>query len=199
MLLYLATSNTHKIKEISEILPSCFNLRSPSELKTSFEPIEETGESFAENAFLKAQNFATLIEFEAAVLAEDSGLEVLALNGAPGVNSARYSSPHATDEENCLKLLHELKCHQKRSARFVCHLHLILPSRESVKFEAELLGSIGQKQEGKRDGFGYDPLFIPQNETKCLAQLGSIYKNQVSHRALALKKLILWLETKHFI
>lgn len=158
---------------------------------------DETGETFAENAHLKAATVFAALGSETAVLADDSGLEVAALHGAPGVQSARYAGNDACDDENVRKLLAELSRHEDRTARFVCALCLILPSVAARPGEAPrvftaeglLDGRITSSPRGT-DGFGYDPVFEPLGRTQTLAESSPADKDRVSHRGAAAKALL---------
>lgn len=152
--------------------------------------VEETGTTFEENARLKAETIAQLTG--KIVLADDSGLKVDALGGLPGVWSARFSGPGATDERNNQKLLHELSVvfdQEARSAQFHCTLVLAKPGKESLVVEADWPGFIAYDMKGEH-GFGYDPLFIVADTGRRAAELNTEEKNSQSHRALALKKLL---------
>lgn len=152
--------------------------------------VEETGTTFEENARLKAETIAQLTG--KIVLADDSGLKVDALGGLPGVWSARFSGPDATDAKNNQKLLHELAMvfdQKDRSALFHCTLVLAKPGKESLVVEADWPGFIGFDVKGDH-GFGYDPLFIVAETGQRAAELSTEEKNNQSHRALALKKLL---------
>lgn len=152
--------------------------------------VAETGVTFEENARLKAETIAELTG--KMVLADDSGLKVDALGGLPGVWSARFSGPDATDELNNAKLLHELAMVfdlKNRSAQFHCTLVMAAPNRESLVVEADWEGFIGMELRGE-NGFGYDPLFLVGETGKTSAELSLEEKNQISHRAKALEKLV---------
>ncbi|HEM3690722.1 TPA: nucleoside-triphosphate diphosphatase [Streptococcus suis] len=152
--------------------------------------VAETGMNFEENARLKAETIAELTG--KMVLADDSGLKVDALGGLPGVWSARFSGPEATDERNNSKLLHELAMVfeiKDRSAQFHCTLVMAAPNRESLVVEADWDGYIGMERRGE-NGFGYDPLFLVGETGKTAAELSLEEKNQISHRAQALEKLV---------
>ncbi|HFU3863247.1 TPA: nucleoside-triphosphate diphosphatase [Streptococcus suis] len=152
--------------------------------------VAETGMTFEENARLKAETIAELTG--KMVLADDSGLKVDALGGLPGVWSARFSGPEATDERNNSKLLHELAMVfeiKDRSAQFHCTLVMVAPNRESLVVEADWDGYIGMERRGE-NGFGYDPLFLVGETGKTAAELSLEEKNQISHRAQALEKLV---------
>lgn len=152
--------------------------------------VAETGMTFEENARLKAETIAELTG--KMVLADDSGLKVDALGGLPGVWSARFSGPDATDELNNAKLLHELAMVfelKDRTAQFHCTLVMATPNRESLVVEADWQGYIGMDLRGK-NGFGYDPLFLVGETGKTSAELSLEEKNTISHRAQALEKLV---------
>jgi XTP/dITP diphosphohydrolase len=196
--LILASGNAHKIQEIGTMLPDNFRLKSMKDVGI-LEEIPETGITLRENAELKARYVYDLLKnrsVEAAVLADDSGLEVLALHGAPGVYSARYAGEPKNDMANNTKLLFELKNSTNREARFVTVLVLILNGK-SYTFEGEVKGTIAYEPRGSH-GFGYDPLFIPRGFRSTFADLGEELKNSISHRSEALKKLLLFFESHPF-
>ena len=192
--LILATRNAHKVQEIQDILGKRFRIQSLKAYPTAPELIEDK-DTFAGNAARKATQLAQWLRRpEAFVLADDSGLEVDALNGAPGVHSARFAaadatqgnSPDSANIEKLLRLLRDLPP-EKRSARFRCVLALV--SGESVQtFDGACEGHIAMEPSGTR-GFGYDPVFVPSGYSKSFAELGDDIKNQISHRARALQKL----------
>ncbi len=191
-----ASSNKHKIQEIRAMLPTNIELLSMKEMGI-LEDIPETGNTISENAELKAwyvYNGLNSMGIEAQVLADDSGLEVTALNGAPGVYSARYAGEEKNNEANNTKLLNELKLITKREARFVTTLALIR-NKTLYKFEGEIQGTIAYEARGS-EGFGYDPLFIPRGYRSTFAELGEEVKNRISHRAEALKKCLNFLFKK---
>lgn len=148
--------------------------------------VMEDGRSFAENAERKARALSRARRDEL-VVADDSGLEVAALGGAPGIFSARFAGENATDPENVEKLLSELGDETKREARFCCALALALNGKVVANFLGDVLGRITNAPSG-RDGFGYDPVFVPDGYENTFAELGEI-KNQISHRAHALAQL----------
>jgi len=150
-----------------------------------FEEIPETGTTLSQNACIKAKEAFSICGLN--VFSDDTGLEVEALNGAPGVYSARYAGPAKLAKDNMDKLLAELKDKQNRKARFVTVICLIYEGREFL-FEGELRGEIGHSLKGD-NGFGYDPVFIPENQSKTLAELSSEEKNKISHRAKAIEAL----------
>ncbi len=185
-LLIVATRNRGKSKEIREFLQDF-----PVEIKdlNDFGPIPEAiedGETFEENAYKKASFTAKVLGFPA--LADDSGLEVEALGGAPGVHSARYAGPEADDAENNRKLLAALAGNPNRKARFCCVLSLAVPSGPALTYEATCEGVIGEAPRGEH-GFGYDPLFYYPPLAKTFAELTTGEKSQVSHRGKALSEL----------
>ena len=189
----LATGNSGKIKELKELLADLpLQMLGLNEFSNARE-VEETGETFAENAVLKASGYALQTGLWA--LADDSGLEVAALGGAPGVLSARYGGKDSTDEEKIIKLLEELKKtrDKKRHARFVCAMAISDESGE-IRFLAEGVcdGAIAVTHSGTR-GFGYDPIFIPEGFDRTFGELESEIKMKISHRARAIKKIIRFL------
>ncbi len=180
----LASGNAHKIRELTQLLGPRFCIISMREAGFGGE-VEETGSSFSENAILKAQAVRDATGF--LTLADDSGLEVTALGGAPGVHSARYAGQHGDDAANNALLLKNMAGVEDRSARFVCALALASPFAPTQCFEGVCPGEIIQTPRGE-GGFGYDPLFLYESGVT-FAQMGEEEKNQVSHRARALKKL----------
>lgn len=187
--LYLATQNAHKIEELSALLGDHFLIRSISEL-TITEDIPETGLTLAENSMQKARYVAE--RFGVTCLADDSGLEVHALNGAPGVFSARYAGEPKNDDANCAKLLLEMQNVSNRQARFVTVL-TFHDNGHFVQFEGEVSGEIMHEARGQQ-GFGYDPLFTPSGETRTFAEMSLSEKNKIAHRARALEKFKLFVD-----
>jgi XTP/dITP diphosphohydrolase len=187
--LLVATRNAHKAREFREILGGQFEVCDLSTYPETPETIE-SGKTFAENAILKA--VAVSKEHPGFVIADDSGLEVDALGGAPGIFSARYAGKHATDEENVDKLLGELAGSGvqagERSARFRCVLALARSGKILATFEGIVEGRIIDVPKGKQ-GFGYDPVFVPNGFAETFAELSADRKNRISHRAKALGKL----------
>jgi XTP/dITP diphosphohydrolase len=184
----IASRNEGKIKEIKKImdLPGVTFL-TYRDLR-SWPQIEESGQTFEENAVIKAK--ILMHKFGLPVVADDSGLEVDALKGAPGVLSSRFAGKEASDEENNQKLLAALKSvpQKKRTARFRCVAIYLEPSGRIIKAEGVLEGQIGYEKKGS-SGFGYDPLFIPLGQKRTLAEIGLEEKNRISHRAQAFRKL----------
>lgn len=194
MQLWAATGNQGKINEYKALFESQpLELHSQNELSSYFSP-EESGDTFVANARIKAKSLAA-IKNDRWVFAEDSGLVVEGLGGMPGVHSARYAGDKAGDAENRAKLLKmlQIRSPQKREAYFSATVVLISPEREEFVFEGRLNGTISIRESGS-EGFGYDPVFIPEGEEKTLAELGVVFKNKVSHRRQAglalLNKLI---------
>jgi XTP/dITP diphosphohydrolase len=193
MELLVATRNTGKIKELRELLANLpVRLRGLDEFP-HISDVEETGATFAENAFLKAKIYAEKTGLYA--LADDSGLEVAALGGAPGVFSARYAGENATNEEKINKLLDELNKtkNKERLARFVCVMAFADKSGEIIHFEEGFCdGRIAEKSFGI-NGFGYDPIFIPEGFEETFGELNENVKQKISHRAQAVEKIIRFL------
>ena len=194
--LLVATRNPHKTRELQQILGSDFtvcDLRAHSEISE----IAETGTSFEENAKLKA--LAVSKKLPGLVAADDSGLEVDALGGAPGIYSARYAGTNATNKERIDKLLEELARidakKEQRSARFRCVLALARNGEVLGTFEGIVEGQIADRPRGSH-GFGYDPIFVPNGFQQTFGQLRPAEKNQLSHRARALKKLRAFLNSR---
>ncbi len=191
MRILVATTNAGKILELEQILGAegieiigLGNLTAPEDI--------ETGSTFAENALLKARYFHTRSGLM--TIADDSGLEVAALAGAPGVYSARYAGPDASDRERTMKLLEELKDvpAERRAARFVCAAAIVWDGGERV-FEDEARGVILSEPRG-RNGFGYDPVFYYPPLGRTFAELRAEEKSQVSHRGRAFRSLVGWLK-----
>jgi len=188
----IATTNLGKVREIEPLLRELGFL----EIKTlkDVPPIpqaEEKGKTFLENALEKAKYYAQ--HFNILTLADDSGLEVEALGGAPGVYSSRFAGENSTDEENIKKLLKLLEgvSFEKRKARFVCVIVVYHPSGKWIYSQGEWEGYIAEKPRGK-EGFGYDPVFlVPEyNLQKTAAELTKEEKNKISHRAKAIRALV---------
>lgn len=189
--LLIATRNMHKTKEITSILGDSFQVADLSGVPGAPE-VEETGSTFVENSTLKAVAISNVSE--ALILADDSGLEVDALQGAPGVYSARYAGPEADDRANNDKLLAALHGvpMEKRTARFRCVMVVARAGVVLGDFEGSVEGRILEQAAGT-GGFGYDPLFVPEGYTESFAELGPGIKNGLSHRARAMEKLVDWL------
>ena len=188
----VATSNKGKLKEIKQILSDVVHVAFliPSSITTENFDAEETGSTFKENALIKAQAYAE--KFKYVTLADDSGLEVDYLKGAPGVMSARYAGVGAKDADLCNKILKELDGvpFEKRTARFKCVICLYDPkSQKHVFSEGVCEGHIASKPSGS-NGFGYDPIFIPEGfAPRTIAEFPPEVKNSISHRGRALQAL----------
>lgn len=183
MKLVLATQNTEKLKEIKALLDfPGLDVVSALDLP-GIPPVEEDGATFEENAVKKAATLARLTGCWA--LADDSGLEVEALNGAPGVHSARYAGEPVKYTANNKKLLSALKGESNRRARFRCVLALANPDGDARCVEGTCEGTILEAPRGRK-GFGYDPLFQPDGYTQSFAEMDSTEKNRISHRGRAL-------------
>lgn len=199
-ILVLATRNQGKISEFKELLSSfSIEVKSVQDFGP-IPPVSEDGNTFEENAYKKAHTTARILGFP--VLADDSGLEVQALGGLPGVRSARYAGEEATDEENNLKLLEAMKGIVDRRASFKCVITIAVPRGPALTYEEACDGEITRKMKGNH-GFGYDPIFYYPPLKKTFAQLSVEEKNRVSHRgrtAAQLRdefdKVLMWLEQR---
>ena len=187
--LLFATRNAHKTAEIRKILGTQFQVNDLAE-HPEIPQIAETGRTFEDNAILKAVTVSKHIP--GFVVADDSGLEVDALGGAPGIYSARYAGPDASDNEKIEKLLEQLERvgapKNARRARFHCVLALARKGEVLGMFEGVVEGQIADRPRGSH-GFGYDPIFIPNGFQRTFGELEPAEKNQLSHRARALEKL----------
>ncbi len=185
-MIVIATQNPNKLIEFKEILKdSNIEVKSLADFGPIPEVIED-GDTFDKNAYKKAYHTARVLGLPA--IADDSGLVVEALGGAPGVYSARYAGPNATDKDNCSKLLNELDGKKNRRAHFSCVLSIAVPSGPALTYEARCDGVILEKTQGS-SGFGYDPVFYFEEYGKTFAELTMKEKNGVSHRGKALKEV----------
>ena len=184
----IATGNPGKAKEFEKMFADAGYAIKTLKDFPDLPDVKETGRTFEENARLKAETIANILQMP--VLADDSGLEVDALGGLPGIYSARFAGEHKNDGSNNAKLLYELTDvpDEKRGAQFHCTLVFAAPKKQSLVVEAKWRGRIGRIPRGD-NGFGYDPLFIVDGMDKTAAELSNEEKNQISHRGLALKKL----------
>ncbi len=188
MALLLASNNAGKLREVGALLAD-LRVVSPADLGIELD-VEETGQTFAANAELKARAYAAASGYIA--LADDSGLEVDALGGTPGVRSARYGAPDLDDEGRYLHLLSELQSYpepSQRIARFRCAISAISPDGRQCRAEGTCEGLIAQSPTGS-NGFGYDPVFFVPNHNATMAQLDAATKNSLSHRGQALAAVI---------
>jgi XTP/dITP diphosphohydrolase len=175
-----ASGNPHKLRELRELFPDWTIEALGTDLP------EETGATFYENARAKAVFARQVADGDVSVIGEDSGLEVAGLGGRPGIRSARYAGPDASDEENVDKLLEELSSvdDARRSARYVSELVVISPEGAVTRGTGTLEGRIAELPRGS-GGFGYDPVFVPAGEERTVAELGDVWKRGHSHRARA--------------
>lgn len=186
MRLVLVSRNEHKARELRSVLRGW-----QIELLPGGDLPAETGSSFYENARAKAEFGRTTGDPDAWMAGEDSGLEVDGLGGRPGIRSARYAGERASDEENVAKLLADLRpdpSEDARRARYVCELVCLSPTGEEVRARGTLAGRIASRPRGSA-GFGYDPVFVPDGETRTVAELGDAWKARSSHRARAARAL----------
>ena len=183
----LATGNPGKVRELNAMLEGHYQVVSQKDMQV--QEVPETGSSFVENALIKARNAASQTQLPA--LADDSGLEVEALDGRPGIYSARYAGINATDEENLKKLLNEMKKHSNRKANFCCAMVFIRDAEDQnpIVIEKRWYGEILTRPIGS-NGFGYDPIFYLKEYDCSSAQLDPKTKNQISHRGQALSDLL---------
>lgn len=185
-MIVLATNNKNKVEEFQAILRKySIDIKSLDDFGKLPEPVED-GDTFDDNAYKKAIHYAKILGIPA--IADDSGLAVFALDGEPGVHSARYAGENATDKENCLKLLKNLAGITDRRATFHCVISIAVPSGPALTYEATCDGVITETFRGE-GGFGYDPLFLLPSIGKTFAELTMDEKNLVSHRAKALSDL----------
>ncbi|MDO4779705.1 MAG: non-canonical purine NTP diphosphatase [Bacteroides sp.] len=186
-----ATNNLHKLEEVKSIIGNSIDILSLKDIDCT-EEIEEYGKTIEENAKIKAEYVKN--KYNINTFADDTGLEVEALNGEPGVRSARYAEEVSHDAEaNINKLLCKLKGIENRKAQFKTVIALIYDGKQYL-FEGIIKGEIIKEKRGTK-GFGYDPVFIPEGYDKTFAELGNEIKNQISHRAIAVKKLCEFLHT----
>lgn len=183
--LLFATSNKNKVLEIKKVLPKEFNIKSLDDIGFC-EEVPENENTIEGNAIFKANYIYK--KYNLNVFADDTGLEVDSLNGKPGVHSARYAGISKNSTDNINKLLKKLKNKKNRKARFKTIIALILNSKTHT-FEGVVEGIITKKPKGE-NGFGYDPVFIPSGYTKTFGELSIEEKNSISHRSLAMNKLI---------
>ena len=199
-LLVLATTNQNKVKEFKQFVSEFpVTVKSLSDFGPLPEVVED-GATFDENAYKKAHHYAKVLGIPA--IADDSGLVVEALSGAPGVRSARYAGDGASDQDNCRKLLAEMEGQSNRKASFVCVLSIAVPSGPALTYEASCAGTILEEPRGS-SGFGYDPLFFYEPYGKTFAEISMEEKNKVSHRGKVLSelsqefdKVLKWLEQR---
>lgn len=191
--LVFATNNPHKLEEIRAILGSKLEILSLADIGCDAD-IPETAETLEGNALIKAHYVYDNYKLDC--FADDTGLEIDALHGLPGVHTARYAYPDRHDPEaNMIKLLEALRENNDRNARFRTVIALIEKGKEHL-FEGVVEGVIAREKSGTQ-GFGYDPVFIPEGNSKTFAELGEDIKNTISHRARAVQKLAEYLASRH--
>lgn len=186
-----ATSNQHKVSEVNQLLEGHFEIKSLSDIGIT-EEIPETSPTIAGNALQKARYVYE--KYSVNCFAEDTGLEVEALNGEPGVYSARYAGPERNSQANMALVLNKLDGQENRSARFLTVVALIIDGEEFL-FEGIAEGSMLTEKKGDK-GFGYDPIFQPAGYEKSFAQMDATAKNEISHRGKAIRKLIEFLRQR---
>ena len=189
----LASNNKGKVRELSEMLSS-LHMEVLPQASFNIEDADETGLTFVENAILKARHASAIAGLPA--IADDSGLEVFALNNEPGVYSARYAGEDVTYDDNNKLLLKNMEEIVDRRARFVTTICLYRVEEEELYFEDYLYGEIAKEYKGA-NGFGYDPIFIPEGDTRHLAEYSLDEKNIISHRGKCVKKLINYLKSNN--
>jgi XTP/dITP diphosphohydrolase len=190
--LYVSTKNADKLRELRELLGKDVEVLHPADAD---EDVEETGATLWENALLKAQEGFRRTGILS--IADDTGLEVDALDGAPGVYSARYAGENATYQDNVDKMLHELKQvpAENRNARFRSVICCVFEGGDPLRFDGVLNGKIIDQARGV-NGFGYDPIFVPDGDGRTLAELPAEEKNLISHRGRALRAFAEWWENR---
>lgn len=189
MQLIFATHNQNKLKELQQLMPPGIVLRSLNDLAYT-DAIDETGEDLTANALIKARTIYQ--HFGQPVFADDTGLEIAALGGAPGVHSARWAGPECDARANVQKILKQLEGQSQREARFRTVIALILNDKEYL-FEGSVAGQISRQPTGT-EGFGYDPVFIPEGQQLSFAQMSAEEKNRISHRGRAVNHLLEFLK-----
>ena len=190
MKLVFATNNLHKLKEVQEMLSNSIEVLSLKDIGC-FEDVEETESTLEGNAKLKADYITEKYGFDC--FADDTGLEVEALDGKPGVYSARYAGAHGNAEKNMEKLLNELQNKSNRKAKFRTIIALNLRNKQYL-FEGICDGEILNEKSGVK-GFGYDPIFKPKNASSSFAEMNSEEKNIISHRGIAIQELVQFLNS----
>jgi XTP/dITP diphosphohydrolase len=187
MRLILASHNRHKAREFDRLLPGFEVEPYPGELP------EETGATFRDNAELKAVHVHSALGGGVWVLADDSGIEASALGGRPGVRSARFAGEQATDEQNLVALLAALEFEPDHGVAYAAELVLIAPEGRRYYAHGELRGTLADSPRGE-GGFGYDPAFVPEGETRTVGEMSAAEKDAISHRARAAANLLAQLE-----
>ena len=191
MNIVFVTNNKNKLVEIRSLISKNYNVKSLKDIDFHDE-IDETEATLKANALLKARHIYS--KFGLNCFADDTGLEIEALNGAPGVYSARYAGPQCIADDNIEKVLSELKMVKNRSAKFITVIALIINGEEFI-FEGICKGIITKERIGN-DGFGYDSIFLPDTSNHTFAQMDNIEKGKISHRGIAVMKLLSFLSKK---
>lgn len=190
----LATNNAHKLKEVREILsPHKITVYGLNDLNLHPKDVEENADNYYGNALIKAKSVQELTTLP--IIADDSGLEIEAMNNEPGLRSARFASEHGGHKEAIEFILKQLKDSPNRKARFVCDIVLLNEDEKPLLFEGIAQGTIAEQPFGE-GGFGYDPIFVEKDLGKTYAEMKEEEKNKVSHRGRALKKLLTYLKIK---
>ena len=187
--LVFATNNDHKLRELKQILPPEFELLSLSDLGC-FEDIPETGPTLEINAAQKS--YYIWDKYQVNCFADDTGLEIEALSNEPGVYSARYAGEDRSASANMNKVLEKMTGEKNRRARFRCVISLVIEGKEN-QFEGIVVGEILSKKQGA-EGFGYDPIFLPDGYNQSFAEMPAEEKNRISHRGRAVEKLVEYLK-----
>ena len=188
----LATNNAHKLQEVRKILsPHKITVYGLNDVNLKPKDVEENADNYFGNALIKAKSVQELTTMP--IIADDSGLEIEAMDNQPGIKSARYAAEAGGHPKAIEKILEFLKDKDNRKARFVCDIVLLNVENKPLLFEGICEGRVANKPSGK-EGFGYDPIFIPNGEKETFAELGEEIKNNLSHRGRALKKLLTYLK-----
>lgn len=193
----LATNNKHKLQEVREILsPHKIVVYGLADLNLKVEEVEENGSTYFENALLKAKAVQKLTTMP--IIADDSGLEIEALDNQPGLFSARFAESLGGHNKAIEEILNQLRRKNNRNASFICDLCVLNMEKQPLRFEGVCKGTISSSPKGET-GFGYDPIFIPENLNKTYAEIQQKEKNLISHRGKALKKFITYLKINQSI
>ena len=186
--LLLASNNAHKLQEVKDILKEYpVDIKTPKELGLNIPEADENGKTYKDNALIKALNVARYTNLP--IIADDSGLEIKEMDNMPGIYSARYAEKYGGHQKAFLEIWKNIKDKEDKSARFVCSIALVNYDEEPLIFEGEVKGKIALIDKGE-SGFGYDPIFIPDGYEYSFAELPYEIKNHISHRAVALNKLM---------
>lgn len=197
MKLLLATGNQHKLNEVKAILsPYDIEVLSLKDFDISMDSVIEDGDTYKANALIKVNYLKDKVDIP--VIADDSGMEIEDMNNQPGIHSARYASMYGGHDKAIEHIEEELKDSKDRKARFICDIALANVTKEPIVFEAIVNGSIAKEMHGKQ-GFGYDPIFVPNSYDKTYAELSEEEKNTISHRAKALMMMVSYLKERKII